>query len=189
MPHFARIIIFFWLVFVVIWLVSARWAKRRVRGRSWAAGALFRAAVIVGVFQLHRFPVFHEVSRKLGLGAVNPVIGLTGVALCGAGIALAVWARLYLGRNWGMPMSLQEGHELVTTGPYARIRHPIYTGILLAMLGSALAVGAAWFIPFLIFTVYFVYSAKVEEKLMRQQFPDQYPAYMEKTKMLVPFVW
>lgn len=165
-------------------------AKRRARGSPWWAGRWVRLALVIGAFQLQRLPVFQEFSRNLGVGVAssNPTIGVVGIVLCAAGIAFAIRARRYLGRNWGMPMSLQEGHELVTTGPYARVRHPIYTGILLAMLGSALTVGAAWFIPFVIFCVYFVYSAKTEEKLMMQQFPNEYPAYKERTKMLVPFV-
>jgi len=117
------------------------------------------------------------------------MLGVMGVILCAAGIAFAIWARRHIGRNWGMPMSLQEDHELVTTGPYARVRHPIYSGMLLAMVGSMLAEGAGWLPPFLIFFVYFIYSAKTEEKLMVQQFPNEYPAYKERTKMLIPFVW
>jgi protein-S-isoprenylcysteine O-methyltransferase Ste14 len=191
MTIFARLIIAFWLVFIVYWLISASVAKKRVRGSSWWAGAWFRAALVIGAFQLQRLPMFQKFSHSLHLGIAssNPAIGVMGVILCAAGIAFAIWARRHLGRNWGMPMTLQEGHELVTTGPYARVRHPIYTGILLAMLGSALAVGAMGFLSFMIFCAYFIYSAKTEEKLMMQQFPNEYPAYQARTKTLVPFVW
>jgi protein-S-isoprenylcysteine O-methyltransferase Ste14 len=191
MTIFARFIIAFWLVFIGYWLISATGAKKRVRGSSWRAGAWFRAALVIGAFQLQRLPVFQKLSHSLHLGVAssNPVTGLIGIILCAMGITFAIWARRHLGKNWGMPMSLQEGHELITTGPYTRVRHPIYTGILLAMLGSALAVGAAWFLPFTIFCAYFVYSAKTEEKLMMQQFPNEYPSYKARTKMLVPFMW
>jgi protein-S-isoprenylcysteine O-methyltransferase Ste14 len=191
MPIFARVIAVFWLVFIVYWLISAIGAKKRIRRNSWWLGAWFRVALVIGAFRLQHLPVFQKLSHDfhLGVASSHPVIGIIGIVLCATGIAFAIWARRHLGRNWGMPMSLQEGHELVTTGPYARVRHPIYTGILLAMLGSALAVGAAWFLPFLIFCAYFVYSAKTEEKLMIQQFPNEYPAYQARTKMLVPFVW
>ena len=117
------------------------------------------------------------------------VLGGIGVAACLAGFAFAVWARIELGRNWGMPMSLKEGHELVTAGPYAYVRHPIYGGILLAVLGSALAESPAWLVLLAIFSVYFLYSAKTEEGLMRTLFPGQYPDYVRKTKMLIPFVF
>ena len=87
-----------------------------------------------------------------------------------------------------MPMSLREGHELVTTGPYAYVRHPIYTGILLAFMGSTLV---QWFPGILLlvaFFAYFVYAAKVEERSMMRQFPNEYAAYIKRTKMLVPFL-
>ena len=87
-----------------------------------------------------------------------------------------------------MPMTLRQGHELVTTGPYRYVRHPIYAGILLAMLGSALAIGLWWLAVFFLSAIHFVYAAKKEESLMLEQFPDTYPAYKNRTKMLVPFV-
>ncbi len=119
---------------------------------------------------------------------VGIIMGSAGVAVCALGIAIAIWARTYIGRNWGMPMSLRAGHELVTTGPYAYVRHPIYTGILLAFTGSTLV---NWFPRILllgIFLAYFVYAAKSEERSMLKQFPNEYPAYVTRTKMLVPFL-
>lgn len=88
-----------------------------------------------------------------------------------------------------MPMSVKENPELVTSGPYAYIRHPIYTGFLLAMLGSAFVVGNWEFVLFVIFGLYFSYSARTEEKLMTRTFPTQYPQYKQRTKTLIPFVW
>jgi len=112
-----------------------------------------------------------------------------GVGLCLAGFGFAVWARMNLGRNWGMPMSLRQGHELVTSGPYSYVRHPIYTGIMLAMIGSALTLGLIWLVLFAVTFVYFAFSARTEEELMVAQFPDTYPAYRRRTKMLIPFVF
>ena len=99
-----------------------------------------------------------------------------------------MFARVYLGRNWGMPMSRKEHPELVTGGPYAVVRHPIYTGIILAMLGSAIGESLFWALPLMLFAAYFVHCARQEEELMRAQFPDQYPDYMRRTNMIVPFV-
>jgi protein-S-isoprenylcysteine O-methyltransferase Ste14 len=106
-----------------------------------------------------------------------------------AGLALAIWARIYLGRNWGMPMTQKEDPELVTSGPYSYIRHPIYTGILLAIVGSVIAGGDFWLVFLVITAPYFIYSAVMEERLMMKQFPKVYPSYKSKTKMLIPFVF
>jgi protein-S-isoprenylcysteine O-methyltransferase Ste14 len=86
-------------------------------------------------------------------------------------------------------MTVKEEPELVTSGPYRVARHPIYSGILLALAGSALVAGTPWLIAFIFFFAYFAYSAKTEEQLMMQQFPDEYAPYKKRTKMLIPFVW
>lgn len=79
--------------------------------------------------------------------------------------------------------------QLIASGPYGLIRHPIYSGILLAALGTGLAVTFYWFIPFILFGIYFIYSAFIEEKTMAKAFPKTYPGYKAKTKMLIPFVF
>ena len=125
-------------------------------------------------------------------GVPNPEgvgVQLIGVILCAAGIAIAIWARVYLGRNWSGTPSIKEGHELVTSGPYRFVRHPIYTGMILAFLGSALVAGIIWSVVFLFFTINFLYRIPVEERYMTQLFPDQYPEYKKKTRALVPFIW
>ena len=87
-----------------------------------------------------------------------------------------------------MPMTEKDEPELVTSGPYRFVRHPIYSGILLAILGSALATTLYWLIAFVALGIYFVYSARVEERLMTCSFPSAYPSYKAHTKMLIPFV-
>jgi protein-S-isoprenylcysteine O-methyltransferase Ste14 len=116
------------------------------------------------------------------------VLEVVGVILVVCGLGLAVYARVNLGRNWGMPMTRKEEPELVTSGPYRVVRHPIYSGILLGVFGTALATNLYWFIAFLILVGYFFYSATVEEKLMTESFPTAYPAYRAKTKMLIPYL-
>jgi protein-S-isoprenylcysteine O-methyltransferase Ste14 len=120
-------------------------------------------------------------------GGWNRFIGLR-VALLLLGLALAVWARLYIGRNWGAPMSHKDEPELVTTGPYRRIRHPIYTGLILAVLGTALATTLYGLIVAAVLGGFFVYSATREEAYLTEQFQDTYRAYKHSTKMLIPFV-
>jgi protein-S-isoprenylcysteine O-methyltransferase Ste14 len=122
--------------------------------------------------------------------SLHPGVALQwlGVGLVLLGFGFALWARMHLGRNWGIPMSLRQGHELVTSGPYAYVRHPIYSGLMLAMIGSVLAVGLVWLALLVISFVYFLVSARTEEKMMVAQFPDAYPAYRQRTRMLIPFV-
>jgi protein-S-isoprenylcysteine O-methyltransferase Ste14 len=112
-------------------------------------------------------------------------IGLTVFFL---GLALAVWARLYLGRNWGMPMSQKADPELITTGPYHVIRHPIYSGIILALIGTTIATSLYLLVAVVLIGGYFVYSATAEERYMTGRFPDTYPRYKRSSKMLIPFI-
>ncbi len=86
-------------------------------------------------------------------------------------------------------MSHKENPELVTTGPYAYIRNPIYSGVTLAMLGSGLALGQWWFLVAIITFLYFAYASLQEEKIMLAAFPETYPAYKARTRMLIPFVF
>jgi protein-S-isoprenylcysteine O-methyltransferase Ste14 len=99
-----------------------------------------------------------------------------------------VAARIHLGRNWGMPVSRKEDPELIMSGPYAHVRHPIYGGIILAMLGTTIGASVFWAVPLVLFGVYFVYAAHREENHMITQFPEQYPAYKRRTRMLLPLV-
>jgi protein-S-isoprenylcysteine O-methyltransferase Ste14 len=180
-----------WIVFIVYWAVSAPGAKRTIgtRGRWRREGGL-RLSIIVLVLLAYQVPAVHHALRHARLSAASfrPLAGPTGVALCALGVGLAIWARVHLGRNWGMPMSRKENPELVTTGPYRFVRHPIYSGILLAMLGSTLGASIIWLVPLVVSVAYFVYSARAEERLMLEQFPAQYRAYMQRTKMLLPFM-
>jgi protein-S-isoprenylcysteine O-methyltransferase Ste14 len=112
-----------------------------------------------------------------------------GLACFAFGLAFAVWARVYIGRNWGTPMSQKKDPELVTSGPYRWVRHPIYSGIILAMIGTAVGLSPVWLLLVAIVGGYFVYSATQEERYMTQQFPDTYPAYRRSSKMLIPFLF
>ncbi len=129
-------------------------------------------------------------AGQLGHDLVSsPWLQGIGLAIFVLGLALAVWARLYIGRNWGMPMSRKDDPELVTTGPYHTVRHPIYSGIILGMIGTAIAVSWYWLIAAAAMGAYFGFSAVAEERYMAGQFPDTYPEYKQSTKMLVPFIF
>ena len=109
--------------------------------------------------------------------------------LCIAGLLFCFWARAALGRNWSGTVTLKEGHELIQRGPYRLVRHPIYTGLLAMFLATAIAYGRlGGFVGVLIAFASFWIKLIGEEKLMLQQFPDQYAAYQERVKRIIPFV-
>lgn len=171
-----------WVAFWIYWLVASVGVKA---GQTrWGRFAGLRVAVILVVLLLFRVRAF-----KGHVTTDDPWLQGIGLAVFVLGLALAVWARVYLGRNWGMPMSQKADPELVTAGPYRRIRHPIYSGIILGLIGSALAVSMYWLVAVLLIGAYFLYSAIVEERSMTQLFPDSYPAYQRSSKMLIPFIY
>lgn len=188
-----RVVACLWAAFILCWLILARFNKKASR-TPWRAVLGLRLAVLAGVavFILLRrhgmTGVFRTINhaQTLHVGTAGQWLG---VGLCLVGFGFAFWARIHIGRNWGMPMSLRQGHELVTSGPYSHVRHPIYSGLMLAMIGSALAVGVPWLLLFVLYFTYFIVSARSEEKMMLAQFPDAYPAYRRRTKMLIPFVF
>jgi protein-S-isoprenylcysteine O-methyltransferase Ste14 len=180
-----------WVFFLIYWIVSAKSAKKNLRGAPWWRGVAFRLVLTFLIVLAVRSPLSGYLRATFGRGAIVPPpgIAIAGVMICAAGIALAVWARRILGGNWGMPMSIKDCPELITSGPYAVVRHPIYSGLLMAMLGTALAEGLAWLVMLLVVASYFVYSAHTEERIMTDEFPSAYPAYKSRTKKLIPYVF
>jgi protein-S-isoprenylcysteine O-methyltransferase Ste14 len=179
-----------WLVFFATWAVLALPGSRTGRRAPSAGQRLVRLAVLslaaLAVIFADRLPV--DLARSTARFAEDIGAAAVGDALCVAGLAFAVWARVALGRSWGMPMTLHEKPELVTRGPYAYVRHPIYTGVSTMAIGTTLVYPLAgiWAVAL---TAYFVFSARREERDMEQRFPDTYPAYRQRSKMLVPFVF
>lgn len=190
MPLATYIIFGSWGVFIAVWIVGALGAKRDI-GRSWWQrwwlSRIVLIAAIWGVIEVcmdvTRRPFDWTHSLHTGMAFIN-----TGAVLTALGIAYAVWARVYLGTNWSGTPALKEKHELVTSGPYALVRHPIYTGMLVAIFGSSLA-SPLWFVVFIAAGVVFVRRIGIEEKLMMKTFPNEYPAYKKRTWALVPWVW
>jgi protein-S-isoprenylcysteine O-methyltransferase Ste14 len=187
MSLYRWVIIGSWSVFVAYWAIAAVGAKRSAGGRRWGKEIGLRLVVVLLIVAATRFQALqHFIARSQHAANHSEVLGWIGAVLCLLGVGLAVNARRHLGRNWGLPMTRKEQPELVTGGPYAQIRHPIYTGLLLALLGSAIGVNV--FLALLLVPVgaYFVYSARREEAEMLRTFPAKYPAYMAQTGMLTP---
>jgi protein-S-isoprenylcysteine O-methyltransferase Ste14 len=172
-----------WIALFVVWIVASIVGGRRNRSYSPARRAL-RLVLVIALLVAMRYSDRVPVPP---FGYLTADIAATGAAICVIGLAFAIWARVTLGRNWGMPMTLHESPQLVTSGPYAFVRHPIYTGILLMMIGTSLVYPFAA-ITSTIMLVYFLFSARREERDMEQRFPDTYPGYKKRSKMLVPFL-
>ncbi|MFC4943151.1 methyltransferase family protein [Pseudonocardia sp. GCM10023141] len=171
-----------WAAFWLYWLVAAFSTKK---GRvSWPRELGIRALIIVIVIVLVRLGAFrnHDLNT-------DPWRAGLGLALLAIGLGFAIWARVHIGRNWGTPMAQKDEPELVTSGPYRLVRHPIYSGILVAGIGTAVALSWVVLIAVSLAAIYFTYSATVEERYLTEQFPDAYPAYQRSTKMLIPFVF
>jgi protein-S-isoprenylcysteine O-methyltransferase Ste14 len=168
-----------WIVFWIYWLAAASSSKESVRGGWRTRVTGFSGA---GVF------VIAGVLRGGSLAVHNVIVGAIGALLFACGIALAVWARLHLGRNWGMPMTERAEPELVTSGPYRFVRHPIYSGLLIAMLGTALVNNLLGLIVVALWIAYFYYCGVIEERNLAATFPKAYPQYRSRTKMLIPLL-
>jgi len=184
---FSKVIDVCWVVFWVYWLIAAFDSKKNTKPtiKRYSGVRLIVFALVIVFF---RFINVQNHSFQNRLTSKNESVLVAGLIVFILGLMLAIWARLYIGKNWGMPMTQKQNPELVTTGPYQYIRHPIYSGILLAMLGSAMASNIFWLTILLISGLYFIYSATAEERLMMKQFPKNYPDYKSNTKMYIPFI-
>jgi protein-S-isoprenylcysteine O-methyltransferase Ste14 len=178
-----------WIAFLLYWQIKAAGAKTTQRLEP-AGSRILRALVfLVAIILLSttRIPL-----RWLYL-PVWPV-GLwpfwLGAAFLAAGLLFAIWAREHLGRNWSRSVTIKEDHELITTGPYAVVRHPIYTGILAGFLGTAIAISQVrGFIAFLLIFFILWLKLRMEEQWMRSQFGETYAAYAQRTAALVPYLF
>jgi protein-S-isoprenylcysteine O-methyltransferase Ste14 len=174
-----------WAAFLVLWLLAGL-AKKRGR-REWRREGPIRLLLAALIVLLARLGVFR--SHGHVVISTAPWREAVGLVLFALGLGFAVWARVHIGRNWGVPMTQKDEPELVTSGPYRLVRHPIYSGLIAAGLGTAFALGWFWLVPTALCGCYFVYAAIVEERFLTKEFPDTYPQYKRSTRMLVPFVF
>ena len=172
-----------WAAFWLYWF-AAGFSTKKGR-RPWSHELGIRVIIIVVLIIFVRVGAFRDHGR---LNTEPGRAGL-GLFLLALGLGFAIWARRHLGRNWGIPMTQKDDPDLVTSGPYRLVRHPIYSGILIAGIGTAVGLSWLWLAAVVLAGIYFIYSATVEERYMTERFPDTYPTYKRSTKMLVPFVF
>jgi isoprenylcysteine carboxyl methyltransferase (ICMT) family protein YpbQ len=170
-----------WLAFFVAWfiavLVYGGGGRRQTTAGSIGLRLMMLAAAYLSVRYGERFQPFGDFANGLAMA---------GAILCVAGLAFAVWARVSLGRSWGMPMAQHDNPELVTSGPYRFVRHPIYTALGAMLLGTSLVFPVAA-LPCLATVAYMVFAARREERDMEQRFPA-YAEYRRRSKFIVPFI-
>jgi protein-S-isoprenylcysteine O-methyltransferase Ste14 len=140
---------------------------------------------LIAAFALPYVPIFSFVNYA----PVSPELSMIGLVIFGIGAVFFVAARKTLGRNWSQTVSAKEQQELITSGPYHVVRHPMYSAGLLACLGSAIVAGGPFVFMLVTLLPIFLWRVGAEDKLMSAQFPNQYPEYMRRTKALIPFVW
>jgi protein-S-isoprenylcysteine O-methyltransferase Ste14 len=175
-----------WNAFLIYWIVSALKWKAAKRQES----PLERMGQIVPMAAAYTL-LFAEYSRYGALGArfvpAYEACGIVGTIVTVAGTGLAIWARVHLGTNWSATVSIRADHELIHTGPYSRIRHPIYTGILLAFAGTALTLGEVrGAIAFGIVLTAFYFKARKEERFLKQEFGEPFAEHVRRTGMFLP---
>jgi len=175
-----------WEALGLIWLGGLAFTKRTVR-RQPGGPRLFHLALALTGFTLLGSHWFEYGWFALRFLRFSRNLELAGLVLTVAGCLFAIWARLTLGSNWSGQATVKASHELVVTGPYAFARHPIYTGLLTAAAGTALAIGEMRCLCGLaLITLALIIKMSQEERLMMQTFPVAYPAYRQRVKALIP---
>ena len=181
-----------WCVLVVVWLIGYAARARgphMPRARSHLTLQIPAASLLIVCFAL--LLNAHSYNLRMLVTPPGVLLGTLGDALVLAGSGLAIWARVLLGRNWsGLVMMVRDGHQLVQRGPYAIVRHPIYTGMFFAILGTALTIGtlASW-LAVASGLAGILIRVDVEERLMASEFGEAHAAYRQRTRKFIPFIW
>jgi protein-S-isoprenylcysteine O-methyltransferase Ste14 len=180
-----RLILACWFFLVLYWNISARSIKPTAEGQDWG-GRLARMPIWLGYILLIVVWVV-----PFGVVAIRrtAVSGSLATAICALGLLVSIWSRRALGSEWSRDVELKQEHKLVERGPYAFVRHPIYTGHLLMGLGTAIGSGRlVAFAGLALFFVGFWIKLRQEERLLVRNFPEEYPAYRARVRALVPYV-
>src|SRR3954468_1947329 len=175
-----------WVAWVVIWIIAARRVKKVRAHEATSTRVAYLLPKILTALLLFS-PIFRRGFFGERFIGFSPAAQWTGVALTALGIAFTIWARVHIGRNWSARVVIKQQHELVRSGPYRFVRHPIYSGLLIAITGTALVIGEWRAVLALGFAIVgFMAKAKREEQIMTYEFGDEYVRYRSQTGMLIP---
>lgn len=175
-----------WLVFVVYWIIGAANTRRTAQKESFASRYGVMLLVVTSYVLMFDNAADIGVLGTRFLPRTLP-IAIAGIVVTWLGVGLACWARIHLGRNWSGRVTIKEGHELIRTGPYSHLRHPIYTGLITGGVGAVLFVGH-WrtVLGLVILVVGFSMKAKKEESMLSQQFGEAFQEHRKHTGFLLP---
>ncbi len=177
---------YLWLGFGAVWIIWAAWTKPTQRRESISTSSLYGLVMFTGFY----FMIGGQLPGtwfRLRLYPPTPWVGVMGIVVTAAGLGLALWARAIIGRNWSGVVSVKVGHELVRTGPYHWVRHPIYSGLTLALLGTALGIDQMRaFVGVVLIYASFKIKSRLEERLMDGVFGAEYEEYRRSTGAIVP---
>lgn len=176
-----------WVAWTAYWLVASRGAKQDRRQESWLSRASHIVPLMLAAYLLWVPHIAGVLGERFLPDA--PATFWTGFAIVALGLGFTVRARIVLGRNWSGIVTVKQDHELITSGPYRFVRHPIYTGLLVAFAGSAIARGE-WrgVLAVLIVLVGLWRKLELEERWMIETFGDAYLRYRKQVRALIPFV-
>ena len=177
-----------WIAWMLYWWIAARGAKAVRRRETPMSRASYIAPLVIAVWLIAAGRVPIELLNRQ-IVPRNPGLFAAGALLTAAGLAFTVWARRHLAGNWSATVTIKENHTLVRDGPYRYVRHPIYTGILLAFVGSALA-RDEWRAVLGLAIAFFSFWRKLrlEERWLTEVFGEDYRRYCEEVRALIPFV-
>jgi protein-S-isoprenylcysteine O-methyltransferase Ste14 len=175
-----------WILFGFYWLLSALKLKKTKKRETWFEGLRYVLPLVVASWFLFQGAA-HYGWLSVRFVPDSMALQWTGVLLTAAGVAVAIWARWHLGANWSGAVTLKEGRELIRTGPYRAVRHPIYTGILLALLGTGVAVGEMrGLFAVVIAWLSFYAKARREESFLAQEFGPSFTEHAQRTGRFLP---
>ncbi|HEY1780047.1 MAG TPA: isoprenylcysteine carboxylmethyltransferase family protein [Roseiarcus sp.] len=184
---FLSLFVAMWAGWFALWTIMARRVKEAAQSESAVSRISHVAPLLIAAYLLAARVPLPLLDERFASAALW--LAVLGAALTFAGLAFAIWARFVIAGNWSSYVELKQDHELIIAGPYRYVRHPIYTGLLLAFVGSALAVGE-WrgVLAVAIVAASFWRKLRLEEAIMRGQFGDAYARYAARTRALIPFL-
>ena len=189
MNAYALVTIINWLLFLLYWWLMSRKVKAAVYAQSSAERYIYLFFLLLSFLLLYT-PLFAIGPLGHQIIPVNEITGMCGAIVSTSGVAFAIWARKTLGDNWSGNVTIKREHELIQSGPYKIVRHPIYTGFEICFLGAAVTIGQLkGFAALGIIFLNHLNKIKLEEKIMCEQFPEEYARYSKRVKRLIPFIF